>query len=134
MKNRPLSILLYAATAVCLGAFFDGLYGGEPIVRHLALIHVATAGAALFAVACLICFFTLRVGSICGLLACGLSWCYFGIEVAAVPWRDLIWFSRFRSDTLFALVALTVSSVDSLTLLTRFFCRPRSLSGVSKAS
>ena len=68
----------------------DGLYGGEPITGHTILIHVATAGAILFVVACVLSLFSVRFGIICALAACILSWPLFASELYAVirAWRD----------------------------------------------
>jgi hypothetical protein len=119
MKHRLVCTLIYAATTFCLGEFFDGLYGGEPIIYHLGLIHVATAGAVLFAVACVLSLFTLRFGIMCGLLAGILSWPYFAIQLSGVPWGNLIWFARYRPDTLAAIVTLIASSLYSAVHLRR---------------
>ena len=67
MKRRILSVLIYATTAFALAEFLDGLYGAGPVTHHLALIHLAIAGTILFAAACILSLFTLRVGVVCGL-------------------------------------------------------------------
>ena len=130
MKRKLIASLLYGVTTACLGAFFESLYSGEPIIRHLLLIRIATAGPILFAVATLVCLWSLRFGSICGLFASALSWCYFNIELLAVPWHDLIWFARFRTEVLGTILALTTSTVYSLVLLPMILVRNRTIAKV----
>jgi hypothetical protein len=114
MKRKGISALVYAVTAFILAGFFEGLYGGEPIIYHVRLIHAATAGAVLFVAAFALCLFTLRFGIVCGLLAGILSWPYFAVQMFGLPWHDLMWFARYRTDTLAAIAALILSSIYSV--------------------
>lgn len=74
MKEKAFPIGMYAVTALTLAAFFDALYGAGPITRHLGPIHLAIAGTVLFAVACALSLFALRIGVVCGLAGAVLSW------------------------------------------------------------
>jgi hypothetical protein len=125
MKYRAILAAIYAITTLCLGSFLDYLYNGEPITRHLGLIHAATVGAILFAVACVLSVFSLRLGIVCALVACILSWSYFCIQLSIIPWGDLIWFARYRPGTLAAILSLIVSSAYSV-IMARLVFRPSS--------
>ncbi|SPE43034.1 exported hypothetical protein [Candidatus Sulfopaludibacter sp. SbA3] len=69
MKRKALSAVVYAIPTFALAEYFDALYGGEPIIFNASLIRIATCGAALFAVACVLSLFSLRSGLICGMIA-----------------------------------------------------------------
>ena len=126
MKKRILAAVVYVITAVALAGYFDGVYGGEPITRHLGLIHTATAGATLFAVACLLSLFTLRFGVICGLVASILAWPFFGPIMVAIPWGRILQMLPYArwADTLAAILMLTISSIYSLAQLRSLFRSP----------
>jgi hypothetical protein len=120
MKRKIISAAVYAVTAFAFLGYFDGVYGGEPILYHLGLIHVATAGAILFAVATVLSLITLRAGIACGIVAATLSWPYFALELYWVPWSDFVWFAKYRPDTLtaiFCLICSTYYSINRLRLL-----------------
>ncbi len=120
MKRKMISAGVYAITAFAFFGYFDGLYGGEPIIYHLRLIHIATGGAILFAVACVLSLFNLRVGNACGIVAAILSWPYFAIELYWIPWSDLAGLAKYRPDTLtaiFCLICSTYYSINRLRLL-----------------
>ena len=75
MKHKVVSALVYGITALDFAEFFDSVYGAGPISpHHIALMHTAIAGAIVFALACLFSLFNLRIGVMCGLAACVLSW------------------------------------------------------------
>lgn len=115
MRQKILASFIYGATAVAFGRLFDGLYGGEPVTHRSALIYAATAGAFLFAIACILSFFTLRFAVGCALAASILSWPCFGIALFEIPWRKLISILPYSNwqDQLTAILALVVSSVYS---------------------
>jgi hypothetical protein len=121
MKQKIISVAIYAITTLALWGFFDGLYGGEPITRHLSLIHAATAGAILFAVACVLSSFSLRFGIACALAACILSWPFFAGELSAIlrVWRSLFSVVHYSpwGDRLAAVLMLTISSIYSVVQL-----------------
>lgn len=119
MKRRILSVLIYATTAFALAEFLDGLYGAGPVTHHLALIHLAIAGTILFAAACILSLFTLRVGVVCGLGGVVLSWPYFALQMPAIPWGSLISILPHANwvDLLTAILVLVVSSVYSVNQL-----------------
>ena len=133
MAQKLLAALVYGVTGVSFGSFFEALYAGEPIAFHLTLIHLATAGAVLFAVACFVCLFSLRLGGVLGVFARLFSWPFLGIELAAFPWRNLIWAVHYRPETLSALVTLTLSSICSMARISLFLV-PRSAGAVGKQS
>jgi hypothetical protein len=89
MKQRSVSAVIYAITTLSIACFFDGLYGAGPVKHHLELIHVALVGASLFACACVLSIFAVRFGVACGLVACILSWPYFGFLLFATRWSGL---------------------------------------------
>ena len=120
MKLKVISAAVYAITAFAFLGYFDGLYGGEPIIHYLGLIHVATAGAILLAVASVLSLITLRVGIACGIVAAILSWPDFAIELYRVPWSDFLRFAKYRPDTptaIFCLICSTYYSINRLRLL-----------------
>jgi hypothetical protein len=120
MRQKIISAAVYAVTSFAFMGYFDGLYAMEHITYHLGLTHAATAGAVLFAIACVLSMFSLRVGIMCGILSAILSWPFFAIELYAVPWRDLVWFAKYRPDTLtaiFCLICSTYYSINQLRLL-----------------
>ena len=124
MKRRIFSAVIYAITTLALAAFFDGLYRGEPIPRHLAPIYAATAGVALFAVASVLLLFSLRFGAICGLAANVLSWPYFGLQLVTIPWGhvlEVLPYARW-AETYAAILVLIISSAYSVSHL-RFLLR-----------
>ncbi|MGB9105850.1 MAG: hypothetical protein WCC59_13900 [Terriglobales bacterium] len=123
MTRKLIPAVVYAATAFAFAGFIDGLYGGEPITHHLGLIHVATAGAILFAVACVLSLFTPRVGVVCALVGGVLSWPYFAIQVFAIPWGSIVSILPYANwqDLLTAILALVVSSVYSVNQLRLLF-------------
>jgi len=106
MKRKIISAAVYTTTALAFAGYFDGVYSGEPIIHHLGLVRAATAGALTFVAACLLSLFSLRSGRVCGVLACLLSWPWFVIELAAIPRGDIIWFARYRPETVAVIVAL----------------------------
>lgn len=128
MKQKIISAVIYAATTLALAYFFDGLYGGEPITHHLGLIYAATAGAILFAVACVLSLLSLRFGTVCALAACILSWPLFSGNLFTIlsVWRSL--FSILRHSnwgaSLAAVVMLIISSIYSLSRLKLAFRAP----------
>jgi hypothetical protein len=128
MKQKVISAVIYAVTTLALAAFFDGLYGGESLTRHLVLIHVATAGAVLFAVACVSCIFSPRFGIVCALAACILSWPFFSGNLFAIlkVWRSLFSVVHYSNwgDSLAAVVTLIISSIYSLSRLPLLFQPP----------
>ncbi len=128
MKQKIVSAFIYAVTTLALAYFFDGFYGGEPSTRHLGLIHAATAGAILFAVACVLSLFSLRLGTVCTLAACILSWPFFSGNLFAIlsVWRSLFSILRYSNwgASLAAVVMLIISSAYSINQA-RLLFRPR---------
>jgi hypothetical protein len=114
VRQKIISAVIYLATVLFVGMFFDGLFGGEPITRHKSLVYAATFGLILFAASCVLSFFSQRFAVIIGLTAAVLSWPLFAIELFAVPWGDLVWFTRYRPDTLAAILVLIMSSAYSV--------------------
>ena len=133
MKQKILSLVLYATTAFALAEFIDGLYGAGPVTRHLELIHLAIAGTILFAAAFVLSLFTLRAGVVCGLVGSVLSWPYFAVGMPTIPWGSLVSILPYASwlDLVIAIIALAVASVYSANQL-RVLLRGRSDSGASK--
>ncbi len=119
MKQKILSAVIYATTALALAQFLDGLYAGEPITHHRALIHLAIAGTILFAAACILSLFTLRVGVVCGLAGGILSWPCFAVGMTAIPWRSVVSIFSYSnwSFVLTSILALVVSSAYSVNRL-----------------
>jgi hypothetical protein len=126
MKRKILSVVIYVTTAFALAEFFDGLYGAGPVTLHLGLIHLAIAGTILFAVACILSLFTLRVGVVCGIAGGVLSWPYFAIQLPTIPWGSLVSILPHANwvDLMIAILVLVVSSVYSVNQL-RMLLRDR---------
>jgi hypothetical protein len=125
MKYKIVSALVYGITALDLANFFDSVYGAGPISsNYIGLTHVAIAGAILFAVACLLSLFNLRMGITCGLVACILSWPFFAGELSLIlgVWRGLFsvvgyayWTARLAS--VWMLIVSSIYSLSQLRLL-----------------
>ena len=114
MKQKLISACIYAFTAISVGLFLDGLYGGEPITSLKSLIYIATAGVVLFVAACVFSFFGLRTARLVGLIGAAISWPYFSVELSRVPWKDIMWFVRYRPYTVWAILALSLSTIYSV--------------------
>ena len=119
MKQKILSVVIYATTALALGQFFDALFAGEPVTDHLGLIYLAIAGTILSATACILSLFTLRVGVVCGLGGSILSWPCFAVAMPTIPWGSVVsifpysnW--RFLLTSILALVVSSTYSVNRL--------------------
>jgi hypothetical protein len=125
MKQKIISLVIYAITTFALAGFFDGLYGGEPIPHRMWLIWVqiyaASAGTVLFAVACVLSPFSLRFGIACALAACLLSWPFFAGQLSAIlsVWRSLFSTVHYPAwgDRLAAVLMLILSSIYSVVQL-----------------
>jgi hypothetical protein len=119
MKRKIISAVIYASTAFVLAEWFDALYGGEPLTDYVGLIHLATAGTVLFAAACILSLFTLRVGVVCGLAGGVLSWPYFAIPIPIIPWSKLVSILPYSNwlNVLTAILVLVVSSIYSVSQL-----------------
>src|SRR4051812_39162779 len=81
IRSRIISAMVYAVTVIPFFDYFDGLYSGEPIRGDMTLIHTATAGAIVFAIASLTSFWAVPVGLVCGLAASTLSWPFWGLHL-----------------------------------------------------
>jgi hypothetical protein len=131
VKRKIISALVYAATAFALAEFLDALYGAGPLTGHVRLVQLAIAGTILFAAACMLSLFALRVGVFCALAGGVLSWPCLVIEVPGIPWGSLLSILPDANwqDLVIAILALVVSSVYSVTQL-RLLLRSRaSLAG-----
>jgi hypothetical protein len=119
VKRKILSGAIYATTAFALAQFFDALYAGEPVTDHLGLIYLAIAGTILFAAACILSLFTVRVGVVCGLGGGVLSWPAFAIAIPTIPWGSVVSIFPYANwpFLLTAILALVVSSVYSVNRL-----------------
>ncbi len=129
MKQKTVSVVIYAITALALAYYFDSLYGAGPVARHLELIHTAIAGAILFVVACVLSVFSLRFGTVCALAACVLWWPFFSSNLFAIlsVWRSL--FSILHHSnweaSLQSVLMLIISSIYSLSRLRLLLRAPR---------
>ena len=124
MKQKIASVIAYSFTALDVANFFDSLYGAGPVTRHLGLIHAAIVGAVLFAVASVLSLFSVRIGIVCALAACILSWPFFAGELFAIlmVWRSLFSVVRYsywgaRLASVFMLIVSTIYSLGGLRLL-----------------
>lgn len=116
MKRKAIPALLYLTTAFAFAMYFDSLYGAGPVARDLWFLRLATVGMVLFASACILSFFWLRVGLLTAAAAALLSWPAFAIAVFEIPWTSIISILPYSNwlDLLNAIVTLMVSSVYSL--------------------
>ena len=125
MKQKTISAVIYAATTLALAYYFDALYGGGAVTHHLGLIHIAIAGTILFAVACILSLFSLRLGVLCALAACILSWPFFSGNLYAIlrVWRSLFSVVHYANwgASLAAVLMLIISSIYSLGRLRLLF-------------
>lgn len=119
MKRRIISAVVYAATFLALAGFFDSLYGAGPVTGYLAAIHLALAGTVLLAAASISSFFAPRVGVVCGAAGSVLAWPCFAAVMPTIPWPSIFSILPYSNwqDLLTAILALTVSSIYSVTRL-----------------
>ena len=125
MKRKILSAVIYATTAFALAQFFDGLFAGEAVTDQLRLTYLAIAGTILFAAACIVSLFTLRIGVVCGLGGSILSWPYFAIGMPTIPWGSVVSIFPYSNwaFVLTAILGLVVSSAYSINQLRLFLRR-----------
>lgn len=129
MKLKLVPAVLYATTAFSTAVDLDSLYGAAPVTHALMRVHLAIAGAALFAVAFLLSLITPRFGIVCGVLASVMSWPYVGSEMVAIPWAkltDVLPNARFAPQVA-AVLMLTLSSAYSLVQARFLFRTSRTL-------
>jgi hypothetical protein len=89
MKRGVLAALVYLLPALTMALVFDSIYGAGPVTRHVGVIHAGVAGAIAFAIASLLSLFSLRFGLACAIVACVLSWPFFGPLLYFFPWKEL---------------------------------------------
>ena len=119
MKEKIILSVIYGLTTVSIGLVLEALYSGEPITRSQLFVYAATIGLICFAAAAVASFVKLRIGLILGLVAIMMSWPYFVLEWARMPWKNLVWFAQFRTGTLLAISLLVISTLYSLNILRR---------------
>jgi len=122
MRQKIASAVLYATTVLVLAIWFEDVDGMEPgpITGYFGLIQTAIGGMILLAIACLLSLLTERLTIVCGLVACILSWPYFGPLLFGAPWgrlASLIAGLPLWRDEFAAIVMLVVSSVYSVAQL-----------------
>lgn len=124
VKRKFITALVYAATAFAFAIYFDGLWGAVAVRRDLWLIDTAIVGMALFAAACILSFFALRIGLVCAVAGALLSGPFFAAAVFTIPWGSIrvsilpysVW-----PDLLMVIGTLIVSSVYSVTQAVSLF-------------
>jgi hypothetical protein len=116
VKRKIITALVYAATAFAFAIFFDSFYGAEPVTHGLWLVNLAIVGMALFAAACILSFFALRIGLVCAVAGGLLSWPAFAVAMFKIPWGSVVSILPHSNwlELLLAIVALIVSSVYSV--------------------
>ena len=116
MKKRILTACMYLLAAIAVAEYFDALYGGGPVTKHLGVVHAGIASAAVLAVGCLLSLFKLELGAGCGLIGCSLAWPYFRHILISFPWTKLFEVLPYAmwADSLAALVVLIVASIYSV--------------------
>jgi len=85
VKRKIITALVYAVTAFAFATYFDSLYGAGPVSHGLWLVNLATVGMALFAAACILSFFALRIGLVCAAAGGLLSWPAFAVAMFKIP-------------------------------------------------
>jgi len=125
MKLKIVSSVLYATTAFALWSFWDALLGmtDEPLThyQHWKLLSLLMTGTALFLAACILTLFSMRIGTISGLVAAVLSWPYLAVGMPAIPWSKIISVLPYANwKYLFiAILALLIVSAYLVNRLTR---------------
>lgn len=111
MKIKIVSALVYGVAACALAGYFDFLYGAGPVDQRLGLVRAALAGLVLLAFASGSSLLSKELGTLCALVGVLLSWPLFAVQLNAVPWNDLIWFARYRRDSIAAILALVIATI-----------------------
>jgi hypothetical protein len=116
VRRKIISALLYLTTAFTFAMYFDSVYGAGPVTRGVWLLKLAMAGMMLFVIACMLSFFSLRVGLVCATAGGLLSWPAFAVAVFRIPWTSIISILPHSNwlDLLIAMVTLVVSSFYSV--------------------
>jgi len=125
MKQKIPPAALYVITALAVAGYFDALYGAAPVTHRQTPIHFAIAGTIIFAIACLLSLFSLRLGAVGGLVGACLSWPFFGPILIHFPWTKLPEVLPYAmwADSLAALVTLIVATVYSVCSVSSTFRR-----------
>lgn len=119
VKQKAIQAGIYGITAVSLGGFLDALYGAGPVTHHRFLIDAVFSGIALFLFSMVLALFKPQYAVAWGLAAAILSWPELSLVFPAIPWNDLHWFARYRSETLTAMLCLSIASLYSVVFLLR---------------
>jgi hypothetical protein len=116
VRRKIITALVYAATAFAFAIYFDSLYGAGPVTHGLWFIDLAFVGMVLFAVACILSFFALRIGLVCAGAGGLLSWPAFAFAMFKIPWGRIVSILPYSNwlDLLMAIVTLIVSSIYSV--------------------
>lgn len=131
MKQRVLSAVIYATTAFALAQLFDAIFAGEPVTAYLGVIYLAIAGTILFAAACFLSLFAMRVGVVFGLGGCILAWPWLALAISTVPWARVISIFPVSNwpEVLTTILALVVANAYSLNRLRLLLRRRNDLEG-----
>jgi hypothetical protein len=116
VRRKIITALVYAATAFAFAMYLDSIYGAGPVTHGLWFIDLATVGMVLFAVACILSFFALRIGLVCAVAGGVLSWPAFAFAMFKIPWGRIVSILPYSNwlDLLMAIVTLIVSSIYSV--------------------
>jgi hypothetical protein len=125
MKHKIISATIYGITAGDLAVFFKHFYGASQFSpTYFGLVNVALIGVILFVLALVFSLFTPRLGTVCALVACVLSWPFFSVGLSPTlrSWQTVVSVMRYSygAARLISLYMLIVSTVYSLSELRLF--------------
>jgi len=119
-KPALIAALVYGTTTICLFGFREFLSGiGVPTSR---LAYLLIAGNALFAIACTLSFFRMRLATTCAVVGAALSWPMLSSQFTAFG-RDSFWELTYHPSSPAAIASLLVASIYALVHL-RLFLKP----------
>ena len=125
MKKRIISAIIYVASFLALGIYFDALYGSGPVTHYLLLIRLALCGTVAFALACVSSLFNFRMEVIGGLGAGMLALPYFAIQAVSVPWSSLLSVIRYANCVYLVTAILVLACSSAYSIMYAFYSGQR---------
>lgn len=125
--NRLVTVIIYAAAGVATANWIDYAMAPQQPYGHPFLTKVALSGSITFGIACVISIFNDRYGIIAGLVAICLSWPYFALLAASLPWHNIVWLFRIHYHgnaqilSILLLMVGTLYSVSRVPAIVRSF-------------
>ena len=124
VKQRVIGAIIYALVALATANWIEyGLWSGQPY-GHQGPMRVALAGTAAFAISIFLSLLRSRFELLFGVVGIGLSWPYFGLLAADLPWKDVVWLVRIHVHGLDQVAAILFLIVATIYVLKRGWTWP----------